>query len=189
MVFKMSWGISNRLHGYYPLLPLFKIFFLFPIPVFTLAQDCLQDKGHTEMPDFPESASFMPVPWKICHPSVVVLLSLLSLAGGLMVFTAVSKVSSTEADDDTGSQCSSFNSGVMWSHFCLSRTSHAALFWSLCDRPISSTGRPTRMQKVTYNVPTPLVSQKPDKSIKIFFYQEPSLTTLNEVCHLSDKIL
>ena len=58
------------------------------------------------MPDFPESASFMPVPWKICHPSVVVLLSLLSLAGGLMVFTAVSKVSSIEADDDTGSQIS-----------------------------------------------------------------------------------
>ena len=30
-----------------------------------------------------------------------------------MVFTAVSRVSSIEADDDTGSQSSSFNSRVM----------------------------------------------------------------------------
>ena len=46
----------------------------------------------------------MSVPQKICHPSVVVLLSLPSLkssAGGLMVFSAVSMVSLFEAGHDT----------------------------------------------------------------------------------------
>ena len=46
----------------------------------------------------------MSVPQKICHPSVVVLLSLLSFkssAGGLMVFSAVSTVSLFEAGHDT----------------------------------------------------------------------------------------
>ena len=44
------------------------------------------------------------MPQKNCHPSVVVLLSLLShnsSAGGLMVFLAISVVSLIEADDDT----------------------------------------------------------------------------------------
>ena len=46
------------------------------------------------------------MPQKNCHPSVVVLLTLLShnsSAGGLMVFLAISVVSLIEADDDTNS--------------------------------------------------------------------------------------
>ena len=43
--------------------------------VSTLAQHDLQNKGHTEMPDF----VFLPVQQKICHPNTDVLLYLLSL--------------------------------------------------------------------------------------------------------------
>ena len=41
----------------------------------------------------------MPVPQKICQPWLYSFL--LSIAGGLMVFSAVSGISPTEADNDT----------------------------------------------------------------------------------------
>ena len=57
MAFKMSRGIFGCLLGYYLLLPLVKINLLFPIPVSTLAQNCLQNEGHAEMPDFLSSVN------------------------------------------------------------------------------------------------------------------------------------
>ena len=66
MVFKMSWGMSYHLLGY-PL-PLFKINFLFPTPVSTLAQHGLQNEGHAEMPDPPVPVS----PSCLCHRKSVI---------------------------------------------------------------------------------------------------------------------
>ena len=74
----------------YQLLSLFKISFLFTTPVSTLAQrrSCWDAKL------FSVNVIFMPVPWKICHSTIVVLLYLLSLiVGGVMVFLAIWMVS------------------------------------------------------------------------------------------------
>ena len=73
-----NWGHTFRI---------FKNKFLFTIPVSTLAQQ--GNEGHAETPDFKVSGVnvvCMPVPQKICHPSVVYSFIFCCLvAGGLMV--------------------------------------------------------------------------------------------------------
>ena len=53
----MSRRISDRLSGYYQLLPLFNLTHVFCLPLKTLAQGGLQNEGHAETPDFPVSMS------------------------------------------------------------------------------------------------------------------------------------
>ena len=77
--------------------------FLFTTPVSTLVQQ--GNEGHAQTPDFQVSGVnvvCMPVPREICHPSVVYSFIFCRLvAGGLMFFPVVSRVSLFEADDDT----------------------------------------------------------------------------------------
>ena len=70
------------------------------LPVSTLAQHGLQNKGNTEMPGFAVS-----VPWKICHLAKCTCTHL-SSAAVLMVFSAISMVSSFKADNDTDNSIS-----------------------------------------------------------------------------------
>ena len=68
---------TNFHRGYYPLLPLFKIHFVFPTPVSRLSAK-RWSRWDARLSNV--SVIFMPVPQKVRHPSVVVLLSLLSLS-------------------------------------------------------------------------------------------------------------
>ena len=74
MAFKISWGITHSFL-FNQFVPFFLSCCLFPTPVSTLAQDC-----KTKVTPL-SSVSFisMPVPRKICYPSVVALLFLLLL--------------------------------------------------------------------------------------------------------------
>ena len=74
----------------------FQVKFLVTTPVSTLVQHSLQNKGHAEMPHFPVSMLFS----RLCHGKSVIQALFYSLifchliAGGLVVFSAISRVSS-----------------------------------------------------------------------------------------------